>query len=66
MFIKFKQYFVVQYVAYDFYRVTVAFFALSSLDLLGGLQLVQSEAAKMIDWIYSLQILHGSQGKKSV
>ncbi len=36
----------------------MALFALSSLDLLGGLELVQNDKSRIIDWIYSLQVEH--------
>lgn len=37
------------------FRLTVAFFALSGLDMLDSLDLVNKE--DIIEWIYSLQVL---------
>ena len=39
-----------------YYRLTVAYLALSAVDLLGQLTDVQSDSSKIIDWVYSLQV----------
>ncbi|XP_078698686.1 geranylgeranyl transferase type-1 subunit beta-like [Branchiostoma floridae x Branchiostoma belcheri] len=44
-----------RYCSLDTTRLTVAFFALSGLDLLGALDTVNKQ--EIIDWIYSLQVL---------
>lgn len=38
-----------------FFRLTIAFFALSGLDMLDSLDVVNKE--DIIEWIYSLQVL---------
>ena len=43
-------------------RMTVFFFALSGLDLLDALHEIQANKSKMVDWIYSLQILPDKNG----
>ena len=50
----------------DLCRMTVAFFCLSSLDLLGALELVERDRSKILNWIYSLQVIHQSKGRKPV
>ena len=45
------------------YRMTVAFFALSALDLLGALDLTPSELKGITEWIYSLQVTSKGKGK---
>lgn len=40
---------------YDICRLTIAFFALSGLDMLSALHLV--DKTNIIEWIYSLQVL---------
>jgi len=43
--------------------MTIAFFALSGLDLLNALDKIENERQSIIDWIYSLQVLPDQQGK---
>ena len=38
-------------------RLTIAFFALSGLDVLNALDGIADDKANYIDWIYSLQVL---------
>jgi hypothetical protein len=40
-----------------FSRLTIAFFALSGLDVLNALDRIADDKANYIDWIYSLQVL---------
>lgn len=42
--------------------MTVAFFALSGLDLLNALDTLQDKQ-QIIDWIYSLQVLPDKDGR---
>lgn len=52
--------FLVFYCNYEYVlsnSLTVAFFAISGLDLLDGLHLINEEKDDIIEWIYSLQIL---------
>ena len=44
------------------YRVTIAYFALSGLDLLGELHEIEKDKTDIIEWIYSLQVLPNSSG----
>ena len=44
------------------YRVTIAYFALSGLDLLGALHEIEKDKTDIIEWIYSLQVLPNSSG----
>ena len=46
-----------------FYRVTVAFFALSGLDILNSLHLVENTKEEIIEWIYSNQKISGKSRK---
>ncbi|XP_041365891.1 geranylgeranyl transferase type-1 subunit beta-like isoform X2 [Gigantopelta aegis] len=46
----------------DTNRMTVAFFALSGLDVLGAINVLEEEHKQMIDWIYSLQVLPHASG----
>lgn len=39
------------------FRLTIAFFAISGLDLLNALDLVYKDKRVLIDWIYSQQII---------
>ena len=39
------------------------FFALSGLDMLDSLNVIDKDRQNMIEWIYSLQVLHKSDGK---
>lgn len=45
------------YSSLDTSRLTVAFFALSGLDVLNSLDVIESEKKDIINWIYSLQVL---------
>lgn len=45
------------------YRVTVAFFALSGLDILNSLHLVENNKEEIIEWIYSNQKLPDKSSK---
>ena len=38
-------------------RLTIAFFAISGLDLLNSLDIINSDKSEIINWIYSLQII---------
>jgi len=51
--------------SYYFYacRVTLTFYSLSGLDLLGSLDVVRSERQLVIAWIYSLQQKTTTLGK---
>jgi len=40
-----------------YFRVTVAFFALSGLDVLNSLQLIEKDKTDIIEWFYSNQKL---------
>lgn len=42
---------------FDCDRVTVAFFALSGLDILNSLHIVEENKKEIIEWIYSNQKL---------
>jgi len=42
--------------------MTVAFFAISGLDMLNALDTVESEKADIIEWIYALQVLPDASG----
>ncbi|XP_046354801.1 geranylgeranyl transferase type-1 subunit beta-like [Haliotis cracherodii] len=46
----------------DTNRMTIAFFALSGLDVLCALNAIEKEKQDIIDWIYSLQVLPDEQG----
>ncbi|CAH1796387.1 unnamed protein product [Owenia fusiformis] len=46
-----------RYASLDTSRMTVAFFGLSGLDLLNGLDAIEKDKENIIDWIYSLQVL---------
>ncbi|CAB4016161.1 Geranylgeranyl transferase type-1 subunit beta [Paramuricea clavata] len=45
------------YSSLDTTRLTIAFFALSGLDVLNALDRIADDKANYIDWIYSLQVL---------
>ena len=47
------------------FRVTVAFFALSGLDVLGALGVIDSSKENVINWIYSNQVLPNADGEIS-
>ncbi|KAK7481336.1 hypothetical protein BaRGS_00027416 [Batillaria attramentaria] len=51
-----------QYSSLDTHRMTLAFFALSGLDLLGALDEIEQDRDAIIEWIYSLQVVPNSQG----
>lgn len=40
--------------------MTVAFFALSGLDMLDALDVISKEKQETVEWIYSLQVLPNS------
>jgi len=44
------------------HRMTIAFFAISGLDMLNALDAVDSVKADIIDWIYAFQILPDAKG----
>ena len=47
--------------------MTVAFFALSGLDMLNSLHLVKEEQNDIISWIYSLQVPpNGEDGRHTL
>lgn len=46
-----------RYASLDTSRMTVAFFAISGLDILDALNVLEIDKSKIIDWIYSLQVL---------
>ncbi len=43
--------------------MTVAFFAISGLDMLDALDILDKSKADIIDWIYSLQVLPKYDGE---
>ncbi|KAK7116030.1 geranylgeranyl transferase type-1 subunit beta-like [Littorina saxatilis] len=51
-----------QFASLDTHRMTIAYFALSGLDLLGALHEVEKEKQAIIEWIYSLQVVPNSSG----
>ncbi|XP_033750629.1 geranylgeranyl transferase type-1 subunit beta-like [Pecten maximus] len=46
-----------RYSSLDSNRMTIAFFALSGLDMLNSLHVIEKDKKEIIDWIYSLQLL---------
>jgi len=52
--------------SFDTQRVTVAYFAISGLDLLDRLDIVESEKAGMVSWLYKCLISPSVDQKKSV
>ena len=46
-----------------YFRVTVAFFALSGLDILNSLHLVEKSKEDIIEWLYSNQKLPDKSSK---
>ena len=44
------------------YRMTIAFFAISGLDMLNALDAVDSVKADIIEWIYAFQVLPDVSG----
>lgn len=45
-------------------RLTVAFFAISGLDLLQSLHILDDEKQEIINWIYSMQVLPCQKGRR--
>ena len=45
------------------YRMTILFFAVSGLDVLGALHELENEKDAIIKWIYSLQISPDDNGE---
>lgn len=48
--------------SFDTTRLTVAFFAISGLDLLQSLHILDDEKQEIINWIYSMQVLPCQKG----
>ena len=46
-------------------RLTVAFFALSGLDVLGALSEIADDRDTVIEWIYSMQVPSSQSGHLS-
>ena len=44
-------------VSYDTQRVTIAFFAISGLDLLDKLDLIQDVKSEIVDWLYKCLVI---------
>jgi len=44
------------------HRMTIAFFAISGLDMLNALDAVDSMKANIVEWIYAFQILPDTNG----
>ena len=42
--------------------MTIAFFAISGLDLLDALAVLEKDKEAIIEWIYSLQVLPNNTG----
>nr|XP_022333798.1 geranylgeranyl transferase type-1 subunit beta-like isoform X1 [Crassostrea virginica] len=51
-----------RYCSLDTNRMTIAFFALSGLDLLNALESIEKQKNHIVEWIYSLQILPNKDG----
>ncbi|XP_052221775.1 geranylgeranyl transferase type-1 subunit beta-like [Dreissena polymorpha] len=51
-----------RYSSLDTSRMTIAFFALSGLDMLNALDVIEKDRQSIIDWIYSLQVLPDKEG----
>ena len=45
------------------FRVTVAFFALSGLDVVDALGIIENDKENIINWIYSNQVLPNKDGE---
>lgn len=43
-------------------RMTIAFFAISGLDMLNALDTIDSTKASIIEWIYAFQVLPDVNG----
>jgi len=52
---------VITLVLFD-HRMTIAFFAISGLDMLNALDAVDGEKANIIEWIYAFQVLPDASG----
>ncbi|XP_045216275.2 geranylgeranyl transferase type-1 subunit beta-like [Mercenaria mercenaria] len=50
-----------RYSSLDTSRMTIAFFAISGLDMLNALDTLEKDKKNIIDWIYSLQVLPNIQ-----
>ena len=50
-----------RFASLDTNRMTVAFFAISGLDILDGLDKTKVKTDDMIEWIYALQVLPTKQ-----
>lgn len=50
-----------RFASLDTNRMTVAFFAISGLDILDGLDKIKVKTEDMIEWIYALQVLPKQQ-----
>ena len=46
--------------------MTIAFFAISGIDMMDGLNVLEKDRAAIIEWIYSLQILPKEDGKSKL
>ena len=55
--------FLLCYLFIFYFRVTVAFFALSGLDILNSLHVVEKNKKDIIEWFYSNQKLPGKSSK---
>jgi len=52
--------------SYDTTRLTMAFFAISGLDILNALDVLDDEKKeRIIGWIYRLQVVPDASGKKN-
>jgi geranylgeranyl transferase type-1 subunit beta len=50
--------------SYDSTRLTIAFFAISGLDILNALDVLDDKKEHIIDWIYRLQVVPDGSRKK--
>ncbi|KAL4227825.1 Geranylgeranyl transferase type-1 subunit beta [Mactra antiquata] len=51
-----------RYSSLDTSRMTIAFFALSGLDILNALDVIEKDREGIIEWIYTLQVLPKNDG----
>jgi len=51
-----------RFASLDTSRMTIAFFAISGLDMLDSIQVLEKERKDIISWIYSLQVLPKTNG----
>ncbi|KAK2163207.1 hypothetical protein NP493_1477g00021 [Ridgeia piscesae] len=51
-----------RYVSLDSSRMTVAFFAISGLDMLDALGTIEKDRKNIINWVYAMQVLPDSTG----